>query len=110
MADQNESNPETRPQGTRTRTNPLPNFLLSVKLKYVKLGYHYLITHAMYLLITPLLILSLLHLSSLTPDDMLHLWSHLKFNLVTVVLCSTLMVFLATLYFMSRPRKVLLFS
>ncbi|KAG5554586.1 hypothetical protein RHGRI_012225 [Rhododendron griersonianum] len=108
MADQNNSNPETRLQETRTRTNPLPNFLLSVKLKCVKLGYHYLITHAMYLLITPLLILSLLHLSSLTPDDMLHLWSHLKFNLVTVVLCSALMVFLATLYFMSRPRKVYL--
>ncbi|XP_057475636.1 3-ketoacyl-CoA synthase 11-like [Actinidia eriantha] len=86
----------------------LPNFLLSVKLKYVKLGYHYLITHAMYLFLTPLLCLSLLHTSTLTLQDLAHLWNHLKFNLLTVILGSTLIVFLATLYFMSRPRKVYL--
>lgn len=105
MAEQIKQNPE---ESRQRRTTTLPNFLLSVKLKYVKLGYHYVITHAMYLLLTPLLIVSLLHLSSLSPDDVYHLWSHLKFNLVTVVLCSALMVFLATLYFMSRPRKVYL--
>jgi 3-ketoacyl-CoA synthase len=105
MAEQIKQNPE---ESRQRRTKTLPNFLLSVKLKYVKLGYHYVITHAMYLLLTPLLIVSLLHLYSLTPDDVYHLWSHLKFNLVTVVLCSALMVFLATLYFMSRPRKVYL--
>ncbi|PSR92776.1 3-ketoacyl-CoA synthase [Actinidia chinensis var. chinensis] len=86
----------------------LPNFLLSVKLKYVKLGYHYLITHAMYLFLIPLLCLSLLHMSTLTLQDLAHLWNHLKFNLVTVILGSTLIIFLATLYFMSRPRKVYL--
>ncbi|PSS33825.1 3-ketoacyl-CoA synthase [Actinidia chinensis var. chinensis] len=86
----------------------LPNFLLSVKLKYVKLGYHYLITHAMYLFLTPLLSISLLHVSTLTLQDLAHLWNHLKFNLVTVILCSSLLVFLSTLYFMRRPRKVYL--
>ncbi|PKI56449.1 hypothetical protein CRG98_023187 [Punica granatum] len=35
--------------------NKLPNFLLSVRLKYVKLGYHYHISNAMYLLLVPLL-------------------------------------------------------
>ncbi|KAL8210295.1 hypothetical protein R6Q57_007027 [Mikania cordata] len=86
----------------------LPNFLLSVKLKYVKLGYHYLISHGMYLLLTPIIIIVSIHLSTLSTHDLVYLWDQLRFNLVTVVLCSALIVFLATLYFMSRPRKVYL--
>ncbi|KAF4352744.1 hypothetical protein CsatB_026313 [Cannabis sativa] len=86
----------------------LPNFLLSVRLKYVKLGYHYLITNAMYILLIPLLAISSAHVSTLTYQDLLQLWNHLKFNLVLVTLCSSLIVFLATFYFMTRPRKVYL--
>ncbi|KAI6694201.1 hypothetical protein NL676_021911 [Syzygium grande] len=86
----------------------LPNFLLSVRLKYVKLGYHYLISNAMYLLLVPLLGISSDHLSTLMARDVAQLWDQLRFNLVSVVLCSTLMVFLVTLYFMTRPRKVYL--
>ncbi|XP_057959458.1 3-ketoacyl-CoA synthase 11-like [Malania oleifera] len=100
--------PESAGINSRSNKHNLPNFLLSVRLKYVKLGYHYLISHAMYLLLTPLLAAVTAHLSTLTLDDFLHLWNHLKFNLVTVVLGSTLIVFLATLYFMSRPRQVYL--
>ncbi|KAF7837958.1 3-ketoacyl-CoA synthase 11 [Senna tora] len=89
-------------------TNKLPNFLLSVKLKYVKLGYHYLISNAMYLFLIPLLISASAHLSTLSIQDILVLWENLKFNLLTVTLCSCLIVFLGTLYFMSRPRGVYL--
>lgn len=90
------------------RENKLPNFLLSVRLKYVKLGYHYLISNAMYLLLLPLLVIASAHLSTLTIQDCVQLWNHLEFNLVTVTLGSSLMVFLSTLYFMSRPRKIYL--
>ncbi|KAI5649326.1 hypothetical protein M9H77_35331 [Catharanthus roseus] len=90
------------------RRNNLPNFLLSVRLKYVKLGYHYLISHAMYLMLIPLLGVVSVHISTLTVEDIVLLWNQLRFNLVTVILCSTLMVFLGTLYFMTRPRKVYL--
>ncbi|MBA0768466.1 hypothetical protein Gotri_017266 [Gossypium trilobum] len=92
---------------TRSNNN-LPNFLLSVRLKYVKLGYHYLISNAMYLMLVPLLAIASAHLSTLTVLDLVQLWDQLKFNLVSVTLCSGLLVFLATLYFMSRPRKVYL--
>lgn len=34
----------------------LPDFLQSVNLKYVKLGYHYLITHVLKFLFIPLLL------------------------------------------------------
>ncbi|KAF8014429.1 hypothetical protein BT93_H0298 [Corymbia citriodora subsp. variegata] len=100
---------EPRSQDSNRLSNHnLPNFLLSVRLKYVKLGYHYLISNAMYLLLVPLIGISLVYLSTLTPRDLAELWEQLRFNLITTVLCSTLMVFLVTLYFMTRPRKVYL--
>lgn len=108
MADSRQPSPESAINITSSATSKLPNFLLSVKLKYVKLGYHYMISHAMYLLLTPLVVVISIHLSTLTSQDLINLWNQLRFNLVTVVICSALMVFLATLYFMSRPKKVYL--
>lgn len=112
MADGRKENPETETVSVETlperSKNKLPNFLLSVRLKYVKLGYHYVISNAMYLLLVPLLGIASAHLSTLTVEDFVQLWQNLKFNLVSVTVCSSLIVFLATLYFMSRPRKVYL--
>ncbi|CAL8996794.1 unnamed protein product [Prunus brigantina] len=86
----------------------LPDFKQSVKLKYVKLGYHYLITHGMYLFLSPLFVLTVAQLSTFSLQDLHDLWDHLRFNLISVVLCSTLLVFLLTLYFLTRPRPVYL--
>ena len=109
------SRQETRPDHVNVqsdqpqrKSNKLPDFLLSVRLKYVKLGYHYLISNAMYLLLIPLLGVASAHLSTMSPPDLVQLWNHLKFNLVSTTLCCGLIVFLGTLYFMSRPRKVYL--
>jgi 3-ketoacyl-CoA synthase len=86
----------------------LPNFLISVKLKYVKLGYHYLISNAMYLILIPLLGVASAHLSTFSIHDLIILYENLKFNFVSMTLGSSLIVFLATLYFMSRPRGIYL--
>ncbi|KAG0495979.1 hypothetical protein HPP92_000670 [Vanilla planifolia] len=86
----------------------LPDFKQSVKLKYVKLGYHYLVTHGMYLFLTPFVGVLVAQVSSLSPTDLYLLWDHLRFNLISVILCSTLLVFLSTIYFLSRPRPVYL--
>uniref|UniRef100_A0A0E0JX50 3-ketoacyl-CoA synthase n=1 Tax=Oryza punctata TaxID=4537 RepID=A0A0E0JX50_ORYPU len=94
--------------GAGERRRRLPDFQQSVRLKYVKLGYHYLITNGVYLLLTPLIVLVAVHLSTLTAGDVADLWSHLRFNLVSVVSCSTLLVFLSTLHFLTRPRPVYL--
>ncbi|KAK5793988.1 3-ketoacyl-CoA synthase 17 -like protein [Gossypium arboreum] len=99
---------QTASSSEERSNNNLPNFLLSVRLKYVKLGYHYVISNAMYLMLVPLLGIASVHLSTLTLLDFVRLWNQLKFNLVSVTLCSGLLVFLATLYFMSRPRKAYL--
>lgn len=111
MADERKPNSETESisvQAPVERKNKLPNFLLSVRLKYVKLGYHYLISNAMYLLLVPLLGIASAHLSTFTVEEFVHLWQNLKFHFVSVTVCSCLMVFFATLYFTSRPRKVYL--
>ncbi|KAJ7956630.1 3-ketoacyl-CoA synthase [Quillaja saponaria] len=86
----------------------LPDFKNSVKLKYVKLGYHYLITHGMYLFLSPLVVLIAAQLSTFSLQDLYDLWLHLQYNLISVILCSTLLVFLSTLYFLTRPQPVYL--
>ncbi|KAL5207916.1 hypothetical protein ABZP36_032351 [Zizania latifolia] len=91
-----------------TSSRRLPDFQQSVRLKYVKLGYHYLISNGVYLVLTPLIVLVAVHLSTLSPGDVADIWSHLRFNLVSVVACSTLLVFLSTVYFLTRPRPVYL--
>ncbi|KAJ8764603.1 hypothetical protein K2173_006475 [Erythroxylum novogranatense] len=112
MAEENKQSPKLDSvnvqEQSETRRNTLPNFLLSIRLKYVKLGYHYLISNAMYLLLVPLLVIASAHLSTLKVDDIVQLWDQLKFNFVTVMFCSGLIVFLGTLYFTSRPRRVFL--
>ncbi|PSS17785.1 3-ketoacyl-CoA synthase [Actinidia chinensis var. chinensis] len=86
----------------------LPDFKKSIKLKYVKLGYHYLITHGMYLFLTPLIVVVVAQLSTFSFQDLYVLWDHLRFNLISVILSSTLLVFLSTLYFLTRPHPVYL--
>jgi 3-ketoacyl-CoA synthase len=110
MADERKQSREIESVSVESRKNKLPNFLLSVRLKYVKLGYHYLISNAMYLLLVPLLSIALAHLSTFTFSDFVQLWRVLEFDLVSVTLCLSLIVFLGTLYFMSRPRKVYLMN
>ncbi|KAF3509437.1 hypothetical protein F2Q69_00004431 [Brassica cretica] len=67
---------------TENRTRKLPNFLLSVNMKYAKLGYHYLITNLFKLCLVPLMSVVITYISRLTPDDLLHLWLHLQYNLL----------------------------
>lgn len=67
--------------------NPnLPNFLLSIIIKYLKLGYRYLISNAFYLLTVPIVVAMVLHLSILTLEDFMNHFAMLKS-------CSTLFFF-----------------
>jgi 3-ketoacyl-CoA synthase len=86
----------------------LPDFLQSVNLKYVKLGYHYLITHLLTLTLLPLMAVILLEAGRTDPDDLRQLWVHLQYNLVSVLVLSAVLVFGATVYVLTRPRPVYL--
>ncbi|XP_047326954.1 3-ketoacyl-CoA synthase 11-like [Impatiens glandulifera] len=103
-----ESKPETHSLNSSSRK--LPDFKQSVKLKYVKLGYHYLITHGMFLFLSPLMVVIVAQLSTFSLNDIYSLWEHLQYNLISVILCTTLLVFLSTVYFLTRPSSVYLLN
>ncbi|KAI3684870.1 hypothetical protein L6452_34097 [Arctium lappa] len=86
----------------------LPDFLQSVNLKYVKLGYHYLISHLLTLCLVPVMIVILIEASQMNPNDIRQLWIHLQYNLVSVIICSAVLVFGSTVYIMTRPKPVYL--
>ncbi|XP_023735261.1 3-ketoacyl-CoA synthase 11 [Lactuca sativa] len=99
---------EVKPLISQSSSSNLPDFKRSVKLKYVKLGYHYLITHWMYLFLSPLVVVLAPQLSTFSPKNVYILWDHLRFNLISIIICSTLLFFLSTLYFLTRPHPVYL--
>lgn len=99
---------ESKTENPSSNSRKLPDFKQSVKLKYVKLGYHYLITHGMYLFLSPLVVVVAAQLSTFSPNDLFVLWDQLRFNLISVVICSILLVFLSTVYFITRPSPVYL--
>uniref|UniRef100_A0A3Q7GSW5 3-ketoacyl-CoA synthase n=1 Tax=Solanum lycopersicum TaxID=4081 RepID=A0A3Q7GSW5_SOLLC len=53
-------------------TENAPNYAQPHQIKYVKLVYHYLISNTIYLLIVLILVTMLLHLSTLTIDDLMN--------------------------------------
>ncbi|KAJ6988032.1 3-ketoacyl-CoA synthase 5-like [Populus alba x Populus x berolinensis] len=83
-------------------------FSNSVKLKHVKLGYQYLVNHILYLLSIPVMVGILIEVLRLGPDEVLSLWRSLHFDLVQILCPSFLIVFIATVYFMSKPRTIYL--
>ncbi|KAM7260088.1 hypothetical protein ACFE04_015829 [Oxalis oulophora] len=88
----------------------LPDFLQSVNLKYVKLGYRYLINHAIYLATIPVLVLVFsAEVGSLSREEIWKkLWEDASYDLVTVLGFFGVFVFTLSVYFMSRPRSVYL--
>ncbi|OAY28027.1 3-ketoacyl-CoA synthase 20 [Manihot esculenta] len=85
-----------------------PNLFLSLQLKNLKLGYHYLLSNAMFLLLIPFLGMILAHFSTFTVENLTELWNYLRFNFNILVACSSFILFIITLYFTSKPRKVYL--
>lgn len=92
--------------------NALPDFLHSVKLKYVMRGLiHSLTTHAVVcMLLIPLLTLTVIEITRLgnSTSTLQILWDRLQYNLVSVLVTSGFCVFAFTVYFLTRPRRVYL--
>ncbi|XP_077230449.1 3-ketoacyl-CoA synthase 5-like [Tasmannia lanceolata] len=87
---------------------PLPDFSGSVKLKYVKLGYSYLVDYFLTFLLIPLMVGILLEIHQLGPNEIIALYKSLHFNLIHILSSLFLLVFFTTVYFMSKPRPVYL--
>ncbi|XP_020209310.1 3-ketoacyl-CoA synthase 4 [Cajanus cajan] len=86
----------------------MPDFQQSVKLKYVKLGYHYLMSHIFTLCLLPLMSVILLQASQMKAEDIHHLWAHLQYNLITVLAFCAILVFGSTLFIITRSKSVYL--
>ncbi|XP_034683710.1 3-ketoacyl-CoA synthase 10 [Vitis riparia] len=88
----------------------LPDFVQSVNLKYVKLGYHYLINHAIYLATIPVLVLVFsAEVGSLSKEELWKkLWEDARYDLATVLGFFGVFVFTLSVYIMSRPRSIYL--
>ncbi|CAA3023308.1 3-ketoacyl- synthase 1 [Olea europaea subsp. europaea] len=91
----------------------LPDFLQSVKLKYVKLGYGYSCNPATLLIsivVFPLFFATAIQLSGLTLRLFSDIWTKqtIVFDTATVVIGSTILMFLLGVYWAKRPRPVYL--
>ncbi|KAH7656483.1 Very-long-chain 3-oxoacyl-CoA synthase protein [Dioscorea alata] len=88
----------------------LPDFLQSVNLKYVKLGYHYLISHAIYLATIPVIVLVFgAEIGSLSKEELWKkIWEEATYDLATLLAFLAVLVFTVSVYFMSRPRPIYL--
>ncbi|RDX62558.1 3-ketoacyl-CoA synthase 4, partial [Mucuna pruriens] len=86
----------------------LPDYVQSVKLKYVKLGYHYLMSHLLTLCMLPLMSVIILQASQMKGQDIQHLWAHLQYNFLSVIAFSAVLVLASTAYLTTRPRSIYL--
>ncbi|XP_073282385.1 3-ketoacyl-CoA synthase 1-like [Primulina huaijiensis] len=92
----------------------LPDFLKSVKLKYVKLGYGYSCNPASTLLLVfvllPLLIATTIQLTGLTFGLFSNIWmtQTLLLDTATVLIGSNVLIFLLGIYWAKRPRPIYL--
>ncbi|XP_047326675.1 3-ketoacyl-CoA synthase 4-like [Impatiens glandulifera] len=86
----------------------LPEFQQSVKLKYVKSAYHYLMKHLLTLILIPLLAIVTVKTTQMGYDDVLEIYLMLEDNLLSVVVLGSLMVIGLTFYNLTRPRSVYL--
>ncbi|KAG5521522.1 hypothetical protein RHGRI_033924 [Rhododendron griersonianum] len=86
----------------------MPDFSNSVNLKYVKLGYQYLVNHFLTLSLVPIILGVMVQLFRFGPDEISRLWTALRFDFVHVLCSCFVIIFAATLYFMSKPRPVFL--
>ncbi|KAF9593190.1 hypothetical protein IFM89_020486 [Coptis chinensis] len=86
----------------------LPDFSNSVKLKYVKLGYQYLVNHILTFLLIPIMATIVLEVLKLGPEELLNLFKSLQLDVIQILCSAFLIIFIGTVYFMMKPRPIYL--
>lgn len=95
------------------RRTLLPDFLQSVNLKYVRLGYHYSIRHGVYVATIPLLLvlfgaeIGSLGMSS-REEIWRMVWEEASYDFATVLAFLGVLVFTVSVFVMSRPKPIYL--
>ncbi|XP_057462379.1 3-ketoacyl-CoA synthase 6-like [Actinidia eriantha] len=86
----------------------LPDFTNSARLKYVKLGYQCLVNHIITFLLIPIMASIVIVVLRLGPQEILEIIRSIHIDLVHVPCSTFLVIFIATVYFMSKPRSIYL--
>ncbi|EYU34398.1 hypothetical protein MIMGU_mgv1a005204mg [Erythranthe guttata] len=81
---------------------------LLVPAKYVKLAYQYIVNHILTFLLLPTMAAAAAELLRLGPDEILSAFRSLHFDPIQTLCTSFLIIFVATVYFMSKPRSIYL--
>lgn len=80
----------------------------SVKLKYVKLGYQYLVNNILTFLLVPIMLTILIQLLQSSPNELLNFYNSLSLTSIHIVCSLFLITYVTTCYIMSRPRTIYL--
>lgn len=80
----------------------------SVKLKYVKLGYQYLVNNILTFLLVPIMLTILIQLLQSSPNELLNFYNLLSLTSIHIVCSLFLITYVTTCYIMSRPRTIYL--
>ncbi|XP_057765714.1 3-ketoacyl-CoA synthase 5-like [Salvia miltiorrhiza] len=87
---------------------PLPDFSQSVKLKYVKLGYQYLVNNFVVFLLLPVIVALSLEVLRSSPQDLIQLWNSMHFTSLHIICSFFLIIYTVTFFLVSRPRPIYL--
>ncbi|KAL3501712.1 hypothetical protein ACH5RR_036161 [Cinchona calisaya] len=80
----------------------------SVKLKYVKNGYQYLVNNILMFLIISTVVSIFIQILQRSPEELFSLWNSLHFTPFQLIYFSVLIIFITSFYFTSKPRTIYL--
>ena len=86
----------------------LSDFTNFVRLKYVKLGYQYLLNHIVTFLLIPIMAGIVIEVLRLGPKEILEIIQSVHVDLIQVLCSFFLVIFFTTVYFMSKRRSIYL--
>ncbi|XP_051122620.1 3-ketoacyl-CoA synthase 6-like [Andrographis paniculata] len=97
------------PTSSSSSSSSLPHFSKSVKLKYVKLGYQYLVNNFLSLLLVPIMLALGIQVFQAGPDKLLRLYrDSMNLTSLQIICCLFIIVYALTLFIVSRPRTIYL--
>lgn len=80
----------------------------SIKLRYVKLGYQYLINNILTFLLVPIMLTILLRILQSSPDELFSFYDSLSLTSIHIICSLFIITYVTTCYIMSRPRTIYL--
>ena len=79
-----------------------------ISLKYVKLGYTYLVNHFLTLILIPIIMGIVIEIPRVQPEEIISLVKSLQLDPIHILCSIFLVTFIITVYIMSKPRSVYL--